>query len=267
VIAALLANLGIAVAKLGGFLISGASSMLAEAIHSVADSGNQVLLLVGRRRARRDADEAHPFGHGANSYFYAFLVAVVLFTLGSLFALYEGVEKLRHPHGLESPLVAVAILLVAIGLEGFSLRTAVREAGPLRGDLGWWAYIHRSKQPEITVVLLEDCAALLGLVFALAGVGLAELTANSAFDALGSLAIGLLLVLLTDRLVIDPAWRLLLVVGFLGGYTTFSSYTFEALSLLEEGDWLAAVGYVLGSNGLGLLAAYAGIVLARVIRR
>jgi cation diffusion facilitator family transporter len=193
VIAALLANLGIAAAKLVGFVLTGASSMLAEAFHSVADSGNQAMLIVGGRVAERGPDRQHPFGHGRVRYFAAFLVAVVLFTLGSLFSLYEGFEKLRHPHELESAGVAIAILLVALVLEGLSLRTAVREADPLRGQQGWWSFIRTTKKPELAVVLLEDTAAELGLTFALAGVGLAAVTGDPLWDALGTLAIGALL--------------------------------------------------------------------------
>jgi hypothetical protein len=178
VIAALLADLGIAVAKFIGFLLTGASSMLAEAFHSVADSGNQVTLLVGGRLARRGPDPRHQFGHGSARYFAAFLVAVVLFTLGSLFSLYEGYQKLRHPHELEAPGVALAILVVAFVLEGLSLRTAVREANPLRGDQSWWSFIRTTKKPELAVVLLEDTAAVIGLSCAFVGVGLAALTAT-----------------------------------------------------------------------------------------
>jgi cation diffusion facilitator family transporter len=193
VIAALLANLGIAVAKFVGFVLTGSSSMLAEAFHSVADSGNQGTLIVGGRVAKRGPDRQHPFGHGRARFFAAFLVAVVLFTLGSLFSLYEGYEKLRHPHELESVGIAVAILVVALVLEGLSLRTAVREAGPLRGDQSWWSFIRTTKKPELAVVLLEDTAAEAGLAFALAGVGLAAVTGDPAWDAVGTLAIGLLL--------------------------------------------------------------------------
>jgi cation diffusion facilitator family transporter len=193
VIAALLANLGIAVAKFVGFLLTGASSMLAEAFHSVADSGNQTMLLVGGRLARRGPDPDHQFGHGSVRYFAAFLVAVVLFTLGSLFSLYEGYQKLRHPHELETPSVALAILAVALLLEGLSLRTAVREANPLRGDQSWWSFIRTTKKPELAVVLLEDTAAEVGLSLAFVGVGLAALTGDPLFDALGTLAIGALL--------------------------------------------------------------------------
>ncbi len=193
IIAAFLANLGIALLKFVGFVITGAASMLAESVHSVADTGNQGLLLIGGRRGRRGPTEEHPFGYGQERYFWAFLVAVVLFTLGSLFALFEGTQKLLDPHELESPPVAIAILLGAIVLESWSLRTAVTEALKIRGDRSWWSFIRRTKNPELPVVLLEDLGALIGLTFALIGIGLAVLTGNARFDALGSIAIGLLL--------------------------------------------------------------------------
>jgi cation diffusion facilitator family transporter len=203
VVAALLANLGIAVAKFAGFLVTGASSMLAEAFHSVADTGNQTMLLFGSRLARREADHKHPFGHGRDRYFSAFLVAVLLFTLGSLLSLYEGYLKLRNPHELESPAVALLILVVALVLEGLSLRTAVRKANPLRGDQGWWSFIRTTKQPELAVVLLEDSAAELGLSMAFVGVGLAALTGDPLYDTLGTLAIGVLLAVVAIVLGIE----------------------------------------------------------------
>jgi cation diffusion facilitator family transporter len=191
------------VAKFVGFLITGASSMLAEAVHSVADSGNQAMLLAGGRLARREADPNHPFGHGRVRYFAAFLVAVVLFTLGSLFSFYEGYDKLRHPHELESPIVALAILAVGLVLEGLSLRTAVREADPLRGDQSWWSFIRTTKQPELAVVLLEDTAAEVGLTLAFIGVGLAAVTGDPLYDALGTLGIGALLAVVAVVLGIE----------------------------------------------------------------
>jgi cation diffusion facilitator family transporter len=203
--AALAANMGIAVAKFVGFLLTGSSSMLAESAHSVADSGNQALLLVGGRRSRRRATAAHPFGYGRDRYFYAFVVALVLFLLGSLFSLYEGVHKLHaeEPERLTSPLVAVLILLVAIGLEAFSLRTAVVESNETRGSASWAEFVRRAKAPELPVVLLEDAGALLGLAFALAGVGLAAITGNPRWDAAGSIAIGLLLGLIAIILIAE----------------------------------------------------------------
>ena len=203
IIAALGANLGIAVAKFVGFLITGSSSMLAESAHSVADSGNQGLLLVGGRRARRAATREHPFGYGRDRYFYAFVVALVLFTLGSLFSLYEGYHKLSEHAGLERPIVGVLILVVAIGLEGFSLRTAVVEANHVRGDSNWVQFIRRAKAPELPVVLLEDTAALIGLLFALAGVGLSWATGDTVWDGIGTVLIGLLLGIIAVILIIE----------------------------------------------------------------
>src|SRR5205807_2234747 len=193
IVAAFLANLGIALAKFVAFAVTGAASMLAEGVHSVADTGNQGLLFVGGRRARKPATRAHPFGFARERYFWSFVVAVVLFTAGSLFALLEGVDKLRHPHELGSWPWAVGTLAVAFALESFSLRTAVRESRELKGELPWTGFIRRAKVPELPVVLLEDTGALLGLAFALVGVGLAEVTGNARFDALGSIAIGVLL--------------------------------------------------------------------------
>ena len=204
ILAALGANLGIAVAKFVGFAITGSSSMLAEGAHSVADSGNQLLLLVGGRRARRAATAEHPFGYGRDRYFYAFVVALVLFTLGSLFSLYEGYHKLRdHEATLDRPQVAIVILLVAVGLESFSLRTAVVESNEVRGDSSWFQFIRRAKAPELPVVLLEDTAALLGLVFALGGVGLSWATGDTVWDGIATVLIGLLLGVIAVILIIE----------------------------------------------------------------
>jgi cation diffusion facilitator family transporter len=189
IIAALLANAGIALAKFIGFFVTGSSSMLAEAVHSVADTSNQGLLLLGGKRAQRAATAEHPFGYGRDRYFYSFVVALLLFSLGSVFALYEGIHKLESHEPLTSPLVAVIILAVAIVLEGFSFRTAIGESRELKGDSTWWQFIRQAKAPELPVVLLEDFGALIGLVLALLGVGLTVLTGNSVFDALGVIAI------------------------------------------------------------------------------
>jgi cation diffusion facilitator family transporter len=209
IVAALGANLGIAVIKFVAFAITGSASMLAEGVHSVVDSGNQGLLLRGGRSARRAATPAHPFGYGRDRYVYGFLVALMLFSAGGLFALYEGVEKIRHPHHLVSPIVAVVVLVVAIGLESFSLRTAVRESALLKGDLTWFGFIRHAKNPELPVVLLEDVAALIGLVFALAGVGLSSLTDEPVWDGIGTCAIGVLLVSVAVVLVIETKSLLL----------------------------------------------------------
>jgi cation diffusion facilitator family transporter len=203
IVAALLANAGIATAKFIGYLITGSSSMLAEAVHSVADTSNQGLLLLGGRTARRKATPEHPFGYGRDRYFYSFVVALLLFTLGSVFALYEGIHKLEAHEPLTSPLVAVAILVVAIGLESYSFRTAVHESRPLKGSLTWWQFIRQSKTPELPVVLLEDLGALVGLVLALLGVGLSVLTGDPVFDAIGTICIGLLLGVIAIILIIE----------------------------------------------------------------
>ena len=203
IVAALVANMGIAAAKFVGFLITGSSSMIAESAHSAADSGNQALLLLGGRTARRRATEEHPFGYGRDRYFYAFLVALVLFTLGSLFSLYEGIHKLQHPEDLKSAEVAIIILAVAIVLEAFSLRTAVQESNKVRGKASWVQFIRRAKAPELPVVLLEDTAALLGLVFALVGVSLAAITGNGTWDGVGTIAIGVLLGVVAIILIVE----------------------------------------------------------------
>lgn len=203
ILAALTANAGIAVAKFVGFAVTGSSSMLAEAVHSVADTSNQGLLLLGQRSARKKADRLHPFGYGRSRYFYSFVVALVIFSLGSVFAIYEGVEKLLHPHELESPIVAVIILLVAIALEGYSFTTAMRESRPLKGRASWWRFIRTSRNPELPVVLLEDTGALLGLLFALVGVGLATITGDAVWDGAGTLAIGVLLGAIAILLIVE----------------------------------------------------------------
>ncbi|MEU0476316.1 cation diffusion facilitator family transporter [Streptomyces olivaceus] len=196
IVAALLANLSIAVAKFVAFLFSGSSSMLAESVHSVADSGNQGLLLLGGKRAQREATPQHPFGFGRERYIYAFLVSIVLFSVGGMFALYEGYEKIKHPHELEHWYWPVGVLIFAIIAEGFSFRTAIKESNPLRGKKSWKDFIRHAKAPELPVVLLEDLGALVGLVLALVGVGLALLTGNGVWDGIGTLCIGILLILI-----------------------------------------------------------------------
>ncbi|MEK6442535.1 cation diffusion facilitator family transporter [Pseudonocardia sp. T1-2H] len=203
IIAALAANAGIAVAKFVGFLVTGSSSMLAEAVHSVADTANQGLLLIGGKRAARAATPEHPFGYGRDRYFYSFIVALMLFTLGSVFAIYEGIHKIEHPEPLTSPLVAVIILVVAIALESYSFRTAVHESRPLKGNGSWWQFIRQAKVPELPVVLLEDTGALIGLVFALAGVGLSVLTGEPVWDGIGTLCIGALLGVIAIILIVE----------------------------------------------------------------
>jgi cation diffusion facilitator family transporter len=167
--------------------------MLAESVHSVADSGNQLLLLFGRQRARRVETEQHQFGYGQERYFYGFLVAMVIFIVGALFSAYEGIDRIRHPGKLDSPVVALVVLAVAIGLEGFSLRTAVIESNRTRGRSGWRSFIRQAKAPELPAVLLEDMAALAGLLLALIAVGLSAATHDDRWDGAGSLGIGVLL--------------------------------------------------------------------------
>jgi len=193
VLAALGANLGIAVTKFIAFLITGSASMMAESVHSLADSGNQVLLLVGRRRSRRAGTEQHPFGFGLESYFYAFVVAVVLFTVGALFSVYEGVHRITHPEKVSDPVVALAVLGVAIVLESLSLRTALAASASELRSRGLRRFIQQAKAPELPTVLLEDMAALAGLLVALVGVTMATVTGNGRWDGAGSLAIGLVL--------------------------------------------------------------------------
>ncbi|NUR93522.1 MAG: cation transporter [Nonomuraea sp.] len=209
IIAALSANLAIAVSKFVAAFFTGSSSMLAEGIHSVADSGNQVLLLVGGKRAQRERDQSHPFGYGRERYFYAFVVAVVLFTIGAAFSLYEGVTKILHPHQVESPIWAFAVLIFAIIAEGFSFRTAIKESNPLRGRQSWLSFIRRSKSPELPVILLEDLGALLGLVFALFGVTMAVVTGDGVWDGVGTLMIGVLLAAIAIILAIETKSLLL----------------------------------------------------------
>ena len=196
ILAALGANLAIATAKFVAAAFSGSSSMLAEGVHSIADSGNQALLLVGGKRAQRAASEQHPFGYGRERYIYAFLVSIVLFSVGGVFALYEGFEKIRHPHEVEHWYWPVAVLVFALCAEGFSFRTAIKESNELRGRQSWRQFIRTAKAPELPVVLLEDFGALIGLALALIGVALSLITGDGVWDGLGTMAIGALLVII-----------------------------------------------------------------------
>ena len=204
IVAALSANLGIAATKFVAFALTGSSAMLAESIHSVADSGNQALLLVGGRRAQRAATPQHPFGFGRERYVYAFIVAVVLFSVGGLFALFEGYEKFKHPDGITSwQWVPIVVLLIAIGLETYSFKTAIEESNKIRGKSTWVGFVRRSRVPELPVVLLEDLAALIGLVLALLGVTLTLITGSGYWDATATILIGLLLVVVAIVLAIE----------------------------------------------------------------
>lgn len=203
VVAALLANIGIAISKFVAFLLTGSSSMLSESVHSLADSGNQVLLLIGNRHSKRTFSQKHQFGYGRIRYIYGFIVAIVLFVIGGLFSLYEGWHKIQHPEEVSNTTVALAVLVVAIILESFSLRTALREVNAIRGNRNLWQFIRAARQPELPVIVLEDIGALLGLVFALIGVAFSTVTGNSQWDGLGAIAVGLLLVVIAVILSIE----------------------------------------------------------------
>lgn len=203
VLAALLANVGIAVSKFVAFLLTGSSSMLSESIHSVADSANQMLLLIGGKRSRRAADATHQFGYARVRYVYAFVVAIILFLVGGIFSLYEGFHKFTHPEELRDVGIAIAVLLIAVGLEAFSFRTALREANKSRGRRSLLRYVRDARQPELPVVLLEDAGALVGLLFALTGVGMATLTGDARWDGLGAMAVGTLLVVIAVFLAFE----------------------------------------------------------------
>lgn len=203
IVAAFFANMGIAIAKFVGAAITGSASMVAEGVHSVADTGNQALLFLGGSRAKKQATPEHPFGFGRERYFWSFAVALILFSMGGLFALYEGIEKFRHPHEVEKVWVAVVILLFGLSIEGFSLWTAIKEARKTKGDASWWSFIRNSKQPELPVVLLEDTGAELGLLCALVGVVMARVTGNGRWDAMGSIVIGILLIVIAIVLIIE----------------------------------------------------------------
>ncbi|MBW1755987.1 MAG: cation diffusion facilitator family transporter [Deltaproteobacteria bacterium] len=204
IVAALIANLSIAVAKFVGYAFTSSSSMLAEAIHSVADTANQALLLLGSRRAARDATAEHAFGFGRERYFWSFIVALVLFTLGGLFAIYEGLHKLSEgSHEVSNVQWAIGILVLGIFLEGYSFRTAVKVSRPLKRQATWWEFIRHSRTPELPIVLLEDFGALTGLTLALAGISTAAITGDSRWDAYGTIAIGVLLVVIATVLVFE----------------------------------------------------------------
>ena len=203
VLAALLGNLAIAIAKFAAFLVTGSSSMLAESVHSVADSGNQGLLLWGGKAARREADERHQFGFGRERYFWSFVVALVLFVVGAGFSIYEGIEKIRHPHAVTNVWVALGVLAFAIVVESYSFRMAVKESRPLKGRLSWWQFIQRSRTPELPVVLLEDFGAQVGLIFAFVAVSISHWAHAPVWDGIGTLAIGILLLVIAVILVVE----------------------------------------------------------------
>jgi len=196
--------MGIAIAKFVAYFFTSSSSMLAESIHSVADTSNQALLLLGSRRAHKHATAEHPFGYGRERYFWSFVVALVLFSLGGLFAIYEGWHKLSEGgHGVSNVGWAIGVLALGIVLEGASFRTAIKESRPLKGTASWWEFIRHSRSPELPVVLLEDFGALTGLVLAMVGISVAAITGDSRWDAYGTIAIGVLLVIIAAVLVFE----------------------------------------------------------------
>ena len=234
IFAALGANVGIATTKFIAAAVSGSASMLAEAIHSVADSGNQVLLLIGGKRAAAEASKTHPFGYGRRRYVYAFMVSIVLFSVGGMFSIVEGFNKLSHPHELENAWLPLLVLGVSILLESFSLYTALKAAKEERGRTSLIKFIRHAKSPELPVVLLEDMAALLGLVFALVGVGMTVLTHDAIWDAIGTLAIGFLLV----------------AVAIILGLETSSLLIGEGATDRDEDKIVAALKTVVGEKGI-----------------
>lgn len=205
VVAALLANLGIAVSKFVAFAFTGSSSMLSEAIHSLADSGNQVLLIIGNKRSQKPADAQHNFGYGRRRYVYGFIVSVILFLVGGLFSLYEGIHKFTNPEEVRDAWIAFLVLGVAIVLESFSLRTAIKETRLAKGGRSYARFLRDSRQPELPVILLEDAGALVGLVFALVGVSMAVVTGNGRWDGVGAMSVGVLLVVIAIFLSMEMA--------------------------------------------------------------
>jgi len=190
------ANIGIAISKFIAFLLTGATSLLAESIHSVVDSSNQILLLIGGRQSRQKPTHTHPFGYGRAHFLYAFIVSIVLFSLGGVFAIYEGIEKMLHPEEIISPLIAYVVLLAAMLFEGFALRTALKEAQTFKPkSQNWWQFLQQTKSVNHVVLALEDSAALVGLSLAAIGLTLTLVTGNPMWDGIGTLCIGVLLIL------------------------------------------------------------------------
>ena len=254
IIAAFFANLGIAISKFVGFLLTGSAGLAAEAVHSFADTGNQGLLMLGAKRAVKARDEEHPFGHERERYFWAFIVALVLFSMGGLFALYEGIHKFRDPHETENMGIAIGILIVAILLESYSLRTAVKETAHVKpANQSYWQFIRTAKQPELPTVLLEDVAAETGLFMALGGVLLAHFTHEPRWDAVGSISIGVLLVVVAFILGVE-------MKGMLMGETALPETRTALVTALREHHHVQQVIYLhtehLGPDAL-LVAAKA----------
>ncbi|MGI5352768.1 cation diffusion facilitator family transporter [Streptomyces sp. CA-250714] len=265
IVAALGANLAIAVAKFVAAGFSGSASMLAEGVHSVADSGNQALLLLGGKKAKKEASEEHPFGYGRERYIYGFLVSIVLFTVGGVFALYEGYEKIAHPHEVEAWYWPVGVLVFAIIAETFSFRTAIQESNAVRGKHSWSQFVRRAKAPELPVVLLEDLGALVGLILALVGVSLALVTGNGVWDGVGTMCIGALLVVIALVLAVetkslllgesaDPADRDKIRVALVDGETVTSVIHMRTLHLGPEELLVAAKVAVQHDDTAGKIA-------------
>lgn len=200
---ALGANFAIFVAKIAAAIFTGSGAMMAEAVHSLADCGNQILLLIGMRKARKPASAEHPLGHGKAIYFWSFLVALLLFSMGGMFSLYEGIHKLQAPEALRGPWIAVGVLVFGVVAEGFSMWGCMREVNKSRGSQPVWKWFHESRESELLVIFGEDLAALLGLALALAAVLLTIITGNPIFDALGTIAIGVLLVVIAVFIAIE----------------------------------------------------------------
>ncbi|QDZ16059.1 cation diffusion facilitator family transporter [Humibacter ginsenosidimutans] len=275
ILAALAANLGIALTKFIAWAFSGSSSMLAEGVHSLADSCNQVLLMVGGRRAKRRADQEHPFGYGRERYVYAFVVSIILFSVGGIFSIYEGVEKITHPHPIAVWWLPLLVLVISICLESFSLRTGMRESRPHKGSGSWFAFIRRSKAPELPIVLLEDIAALTGLVFALIGVGLAIITGNGVWDGVGTVLIGALLVIVAIVLGVETksllvgegasdADAMAIREAILSGGETDRVIHFKTLYLGPEELMVAAKIAQPATRSLGEVAAAINAIEARI---
>ena len=238
IIAAFFANLGIAISKFVGFLLTGSAGLAAESVHSFADTGNQGLLMLGAKRSTKARDEEHPFGHERERYFWAFIVALVLFSMGGLFALYEGIHKFRNPHETDNMGIAIGILIVAILLESYSLRTAVKEVQHIKPpQQSYWQFIKTAKQPELPTVLLEDVAAETGLFFALTGVLLAHFTHEPRWDAVGSIAIGVLLVVVAFILGVE-------MKGMLMGETALPETRIDLAKALREHQHIQEVIYL-----------------------
>jgi cation diffusion facilitator family transporter len=238
IIAAFFANLGIAISKFVGFLLTGSAGLAAESVHSFADTGNQGLLMLGAKRSTKVRDEEHPFGHERERYFWAFIVALVLFSMGGLFALYEGIHKFRNPHETDNMGIAIGILIVAILLESYSLRTAVKEVQHIKPpQQSYWQFIKTAKQPELPTVLLEDVAAETGLFFALTGVLLAHFTHEPRWDAVGSIAIGVLLVVVAFILGVE-------MKGMLMGETALPETRIALAKALREHQHIQEVIYL-----------------------